>query len=1043
MPKHKDYAVTLISSGIIVDTLYYGPFCHNWWISRPSEKRESLILLYPIRLHMKTLVSLKDRDFIIEVVETSSNYGQIPGYICKCDGIQSELCDSLTAAVNSVYKKIFQTNAKYSGPAVMGFDIPIISEILLKDLSFRTFIFSLGKLNIWVLGIGKSNKNEWNFAGTGYKTSFIHTYQKQRCVYLQELDDDCCQVTIYSGNEVRKFYVGDNPELVWKKIGILQQYKGKELFGLENSKVQRMILSTPSCTLEEWDDDDVMDEMYRHHLRRRIPTIINWQLLFKDWHSEASTIIELQTQFKRLYPSDHKITDRELRAWKSMLKNVGCTRITPFNKEQSECEFWSRSSTPTVDQENLKILYKQGFINPIPVHFQNKTQIFWNSFQESMNINKSGFDGKTRILSIIAKKFSYEEIKSNLNDKPIITREKLSVEKQEQLQAFLMDKANVVMSSYKTDAATSEPVHYLKQTKIALWKKYHEQYPDGIQRTSFFTKLEGNRYIYRENLGGLCLTCQKYGYEIFSDLIEYINKYITQSLIQKQLITRCENLKRFLKRDYEQHFHVTSNGMTFHDPCISHCLLYAFNQCTESHTLTCNECQEFFNFFADIEVNSNEANHDDLQDMKEHLLYYLAHQTRKVYLNSQFNTNLLALDDKTALILVDYKMKILPKTARETKSDWFGKKGWTLHSVLVYTKTPNSTKLQVQAFDHWSPDTRQDSWFTASSLNAVLETLDSRPESVIIMSDNGGHYHNADLMMIMAFWPKWYNVKVKKWVFLEAGEAKTAIDSHHAQITHAINRYVRGSNTLPGNSNWFEWQWPTSGDYAGCILARSIPNFGPWTTFTPTQLEKLQKREIAKPNPDISTPTISHSNWEVPLPNSEHIRPERLTKQVLVKKLKSRGIELDGKENKEELAMNLEKELYKETEHKKSEQEKVVDVLLDVTNSQTIRCDIKEVYPLKSGWALKENQKFGKKGAGKRMTSQVRALLEGYFMAGNADKSNRYTAQDMKNELDKCAQEGEIDKDDVPKVTTIQNWISKTTREHREEAANRVLNNNQ
>lgn len=95
-----------------------------------------------------------------------------------------------------------------------------------------------------------------------------------------------------------------------------------------------------------------------------------------------------------------------------------------------------------------------------------------------------------------------------------------------------MDKANVVMSSYKTDAATNEPVHYLKQTKTALWKKYHEQYPDGIQRTLFFTKLEGNKYIYRENLGGLCLTCQKYGYEIFSDLIEYINKYITRSLVQ-------------------------------------------------------------------------------------------------------------------------------------------------------------------------------------------------------------------------------------------------------------------------------------------------------------------------------------------------------------------------------------------------------------------------------------------------------------------------------------------------------------------------------
>lgn len=80
-----------------------------------------------------------------------------------------------------------------------------------------------------------------------------------------------------------------------------------------------------------------------------------------------------------------------------------------------KCEFWSRSSAPTIDQTNLIMLYKQGFINPIPVHFQNKTQIFWDSFREAVNINKNGYDGKTRILSIIAKKFSYEEIKSNLN----------------------------------------------------------------------------------------------------------------------------------------------------------------------------------------------------------------------------------------------------------------------------------------------------------------------------------------------------------------------------------------------------------------------------------------------------------------------------------------------------------------------------------------------------------------------------------------------------------------------------------------------------
>ncbi|CAG8658549.1 701_t:CDS:1, partial [Diversispora eburnea] len=61
----------------------------------------NLTLLYPIRLYMKTLVNLNERDFIIEVFETTSEYGSMPGYICKCDGIQSELCQILTVAICS------------------------------------------------------------------------------------------------------------------------------------------------------------------------------------------------------------------------------------------------------------------------------------------------------------------------------------------------------------------------------------------------------------------------------------------------------------------------------------------------------------------------------------------------------------------------------------------------------------------------------------------------------------------------------------------------------------------------------------------------------------------------------------------------------------------------------------------------------------------------------------------------------------------------------------------------------------------------------
>lgn len=127
-------------------------------------------------------------------------------------------------------------------------------------------------------------------------------------------------------------------------------------------------------------------------------------------------------------------------------------------------------------------------------------------------------------------------------------------------------------------------------------------------------------------------------------------------------------------------------------------------------------------------------------------------------------------------------MRILPKNARETKSEFYGKRGWTLHSVLVYSKDVENEKLKINAYDHWSDDTKQDAWFTASSLHAVLEVMDPKPKKIIIISDNGPHYHNTELMIILSKWKEWYDVNINKWIFLEAGEAKTPIDSHHATV---------------------------------------------------------------------------------------------------------------------------------------------------------------------------------------------------------------------------------------------------------------------
>ena len=117
-------------------------------------------------------------------------------------------------------------------------------------------------------------------------------------------------------------------------------------------------------------------------------------------------------------------------------------------------------------------------------------------------------------------------------EKPIIKRKKITDEQGKQFDTFFQDKAHVIMSSYKTDAKTNQPVLYLKNTKSALWEKFNHTYPNGIKRSTFYTKLMGNQYVYREDLGGLCSTCSTYGYETFEDIMNLIKEKINNMGLQ-------------------------------------------------------------------------------------------------------------------------------------------------------------------------------------------------------------------------------------------------------------------------------------------------------------------------------------------------------------------------------------------------------------------------------------------------------------------------------------------------------------------------------
>lgn len=80
-------------------------------------------------------------------------------------------------------------------------------------------------------------------------------------------------------------------------------------------------------------------------------------------------------------------------------------------------------------------------------------------------------------------------------------------------------------------------------------------------------------------------------------------------------------------------------------------------------------------------------------------------------------------------------------------------------------------------------------------------------------------------------------------------------------------------------------------------------------------------------------------------------------------------------------------------------------------------------------------QKFGKKGSGKRISKKVWNLLQGYFLEGNVNKSERHTAESMLVQLRQNVEDGVIEEEEVPKLETIRNWISRYTNQHRQESA--------
>jgi hypothetical protein len=330
------YQPQLITAGNIIPELHYGPFAVNWWtLFNPKISKNKNLSYIPIRVNMRIQIILNKTKFIIHTICDMSNTMQ-PGYVCEND-VDGQIHLTASEAINKVYKKFFNTETRFPGPSIMGFDNENIVEQLLHGVTFQPFKIQVDNLSIFISKLGATSTENENSIQSGYQSSFISKFRGKQCLFVQQINDNGYKIDIFHKNEKIASYNNISLNEVWVNTGVLKKYNGETLFGIHHPVTINSIKKNngPICYVTDWNNKDLLTSAFEQHLKRRISGInLDWYRFFIQWKEQPSSIIEFKTHLKTIYPSDYIFNDRELRAWRAMLRSVGCTNITPFKNDE-------------------------------------------------------------------------------------------------------------------------------------------------------------------------------------------------------------------------------------------------------------------------------------------------------------------------------------------------------------------------------------------------------------------------------------------------------------------------------------------------------------------------------------------------------------------------------------------------------------------------------------------------------------------------------------------------------------------------------------
>jgi len=181
----------------------------------------------------------------------------------------------------------------------------------------------------------------------------------------------------------------------------------------------------------------------------------------------------------------------------------------------------------------------------------------------------------------------------------------------------------------------------------------------------------------------------------------------------------------------------------------------------------------------------------------------------------------------------------------------------------------------------------------------------------------------------------------------------------------------------------------------------------------------LKKNDINQPNAIVNNQTIPQSEWRICVPSEIDSSIQKLSIPEIRSKLQEKNLDSTG--DKLEIKRRLNQFSDSNLEDNSS-----------LLNENDLKILLNE--KLKPGFALKSNQTYGRKG-GKKFDMNVVERLKAMFLAGDIEKSEKYTAKDMLKELQRLVENNELEAENILSLSQVKSWISRLGQQHKKQAA--------